>query len=61
MKISFGRTEVVVQQKPERMEFKPVPPRKPRSDKRIRSTLRIASRYDETVKAIAYNHSTSKQ
>jgi len=36
-------------------------PRQPRSDKRVRSTLRIASQYDDMIKAIAFNHSTSKQ
>jgi len=35
--------------------------RKTRSDKRVRSTLRINQEVDEHIKAIAYNHNTSKQ
>jgi hypothetical protein len=31
-------------------------PRKTRSDKRVRSTLRLKPRYDELIKAMAYNH-----
>lgn len=36
-------------------------PRKPRSDKRIRSTLRIQKELHEMIKLIAFNHNLSKQ
>ena len=54
MEWNFGRVEVSARVKQE-------PPRKTRSDKRVRSTLRIEARLDELIKAIAYNHSSSKQ
>ena len=37
------------------------PVRRVRSDKRVRSTLRIDNEMDKKIKAVAFNHSTSKQ
>ena len=39
----------------------PAPTRKPRSDKRVRSTLKISVHHDGLLKAVAYNQSETKQ
>jgi aminopeptidase-like protein len=49
MKITLGSVEGEIRK------------RKTRSDKRVRSTLRISQEVDEHIKAIAYNHNVSKQ
>ena len=68
MKITFGNRGVEVKPQPPFRVTKqqpptprPAQPRKTRSDKRVRSTLRISREMDDMIKAIAYNHDTIKQ